>query len=69
MSDNVKMTVNINKEAASSLKELAAKQGTNMTVIVNKAIALEKFMYDAVANDGEIQIKQKDGTVRSVILR
>ena len=69
MSDVVKMTVNVTQEAAEALRSLAEKQGVSMTNIVNKAIALEKYMYDEVAKGGEVQISQKDGKVKAVFIR
>lgn len=67
MSNIVKMTVNITKEAANALEYLAKNQDTTMTNIVNQAIALEKYMRDEVERGGEIRIV-KDGMTKTVLL-
>lgn len=67
--DAVKMTVNVTPEVAESVRELASKQGTTITNIVNKSIVLERFLYEEMLKGSRIQIQDKDGKVREVLLR
>ena len=69
MSDVVKLTVNLTPEAAAVLKDLSTKQGLSMTNIINRSIALEKFVWEEKEKGTHIQVEDKNGKIRVVILR
>lgn len=57
----VRLNVNLNKETAAALKELAEKQGISLTEAVRRAIALLKFIDDEQAEGRKIQTMDSDG--------
>jgi len=69
MSETVKLTVNITEELAKALKELAAREGTTMTNIVNKALALEKYVSEEKAKGSKMIFEDKNGKFKEVVFR
>jgi hypothetical protein len=57
----VRLNVNLNKETAAALKELADKQGISLTEAVRRSIALLKFIEDEQAEGRKIQTMDSDG--------
>ncbi len=57
----VRLNVNLNKETAAALKELADKQGISLTEAVRRSIALLKFIEDEQADGRKIQTMDSDG--------
>jgi hypothetical protein len=69
MSEVVKMTINISKEAADAVRKLASEKGTTVTNIVNKAIATEEFLQQEIQKGSRIQVEDKNGKIREIIFR
>jgi|GEM_PF-6207467 len=65
----VKVTVNLTEENSEIVNQLSNEQKVNKTTIINKAIALEKFISDALKNEQKIMIVDKDGTRREIVFR
>lgn len=57
----VRLNVNLNKETAAALKEIAEKQGISLTEAVRRAIALLKFIDEEQAEGRKIQTMEGDG--------
>jgi hypothetical protein len=69
MKEVVKLTVNLTPEAAAAVQALAVKQGTTVTNIINRSIALEKFVWEEKEKGNHIQVEDKNGKIRELILR
>lgn len=57
----VRLNVNLNKETAAALKELAAKQNVSLTEAVRRAIAVLKFVEEEQGEGRKIQTMDPDG--------
>lgn len=57
----VRLNVNLNKETAAALKDIADKQGISLTEAVRRAIALLKFIDDERTGGRKIQTMDSDG--------
>lgn len=57
----VRLNVNLNKETAAALKELAEKQNISLTEAVRRAIALLKFVDEEQASGRKIQTMDPEG--------
>ena len=66
---SVRLSVNLSPEVAAVLKELVRRKGTNISDAVRDAIATEAYLMDETDNDSKVLIKEKDGTLKQVILR
>lgn len=51
----VRLNVNLNKETAAALREIADQQGVSYTEAVRRAIAIYKYVVDEQAADRKIQ--------------
>ncbi len=69
MNDVTKLTVNIANDNLAIVKELASKQSTNMTTVINKAIQVEKFIQEVRDRGEKILIEDRSGKVKEVIFR
>jgi cysteine synthase len=67
--DKTKLTVNLNDEAMSALRELADKRGVTLGQALGQAIASEKFFSDETSKGGKVLIEKPDRTVREVVIR
>lgn len=61
-SDLVRLNVNLNKETAAALKEIAERQDISMTEAIRRAVAVLKFVSDEQAKDRKIQTMNQDGS-------
>ncbi|WP_139007402.1 ribbon-helix-helix protein, CopG family [Arthrobacter crystallopoietes] len=57
----VRLNVNLNKETAAALKELAESQGISLTEAVRRSIALLKFVDEERAKGRKIQTMDPEG--------
>jgi hypothetical protein len=57
----VRLNVNLNKETAAALKDIAEKQGISLTEAVRRAIALLKFVDEERTAGRKIQTMDSDG--------
>ncbi|MEV4629278.1 hypothetical protein AB0J90_23750 [Micromonospora sp. NPDC049523] len=63
----VKVTVNLVRPADEALTRLAAEQGTNRTVAMNRALRVAAVLHD-LAPDGHLTVTRPDGTTADVYL-
>ena len=61
-SDLVRLNVNLNKETAAALKEIAARQEISLTEAVRRAVAMLKFVTDEQGDGRKIQSMNSNGT-------
>lgn len=61
-SDLVRLNVNLNKETAAALKELAERQDVSLTETIRRAIAVLKFVSDQQISGRKIQAMNQDGS-------
>ena len=57
----VRLNVNLNRETADALKEIADKEKISLTEAVRRAIAVLKFVEEEQARGRRIQTMEKDG--------
>jgi cysteine synthase len=67
--EKTKLTVNLNEDAMTALRELAEKNGMTLGQALGQAIASEKFLRDEVSKGGKILIEKPDQSIREVVLR
>lgn len=65
----VRLNVNLNKETAAALKELAAKQQISLTEAVRRAVAVLKFIDEEKSQGRKIQtMDSQERNKREVVL-
>jgi len=64
-----KTSVNLPDSTLASLEEIARKRGKSMSQVIRDAIATEKFLQDATDHGGKILIKDKDSSVKQLLIR
>lgn len=57
----VRLNVNLNKETAEALKEIAQKENISLTEAVRRAIAILKFVEEEQGRGRKIQTMDRDG--------
>jgi len=62
MSDLVRLNVNLNKETAAALKEIADERGISLTEAIRRAVSVLKFVSDEQAAGRKIQAMEQDGS-------
>lgn len=67
--EKVKVSVNLSPDDVETLKEISGKRGITMTEALRRAIALEKFVYNATQRGEKLLIEEPDKTVRQLIIR
>jgi predicted transcriptional regulator len=65
----VRLSVNLSPEVAEALRTLAEKKGATISEIVRNAIATEKFLTEEQEKHSQVLIKEKDGSVKQLVLR
>jgi hypothetical protein len=65
----VKASFNLLPEDLGSLRELAARLGTTVTNVLERAIRDEHFVQEQLAAGHRFAIVDRDGTVREIIWR
>lgn len=61
-SDLIRLNVNLNRETADALKEIASAQGISMTEAVRRAVAVLKFVTDEQRDGRKIQTMNADNS-------
>jgi len=62
-----RVNANFSDEALKTLKEIAAKNGKNMSEVLRDAISLEKWVQDIKEDNGRIFAERKGKVVELVI--
>lgn len=67
---HTKLTVNLTEEIVDVLRELAQRDGTTMTEILRRAIAVQKYLADEQADGKKVIIEDPDNnTSRQLIIK
>mgnify|MGYP000539146505 CR=1 FL=1 len=61
-----KISVALTDEAAQTVEEMAAKNKIPVSELVRRAIALEKFIEDELAEGSTVMIRRKNGDLERV---
>ena len=64
-----KTSVNLPDVTLAALESIAKKRGKTMSQVIRDAIATEQVLQDASDDNSKILIKDKDGSIRQLILR
>lgn len=64
-----KTSVNLPESTVAALELLAKKRGKSMSQIIRDAISTETFLQETSDNGGKILIKDKDDTLRQLLVR
>ena len=64
----IKTSMNLPEQSIANLRELAAKTGSSMAEVVRRAIETQKFLRDTTDKGSRILIKDKDDSMRELIL-
>lgn len=64
----VRLNVNMNRETAKALKELAKKDKVSLTEAIRRAIAVYKYVSDEVKKGRVVQTMDADGKNRREIV-
>lgn len=65
----IKRTFNLPLESVTAVKRLAAARGTSITEVVRRAIWIEQYLHDEIANGGRVYVKFPDETVKELVIR
>ncbi len=68
MSDIVKVTTNLPRDAVEELRRDAARKGDNLTQGLKAAISTKLYLDDAVRNGGKVFVERSDGQLVEVRL-
>jgi hypothetical protein len=64
----IKTSMNLPEQSIETLRDLAQRTGSSMAEVVRRAVATEKFLRDATGEGSKILIKDKDSSIRELIL-
>jgi predicted DNA-binding protein len=64
-----KTSVNLPDVTLTVLGDIAKKRGKTLSQVIRDAIATEKILQDAVDDNAKILIKEKDGSIKQLIIR
>jgi predicted DNA-binding protein len=64
-----KTSVNLSESTLQTLEALASKRGKSMSQVIRDAIETEKLLQETSDQGGKILIKDKDETMKQLILR
>lgn len=64
-----KTSVNLPDVTLNIIESIAKKRGKSMSQVIRDAIATEHFLQEAVDANAKVLIKEKDGSIKQLILR
>lgn len=64
-----KTSVNLPDVTLAALESIAKKRGKTMSQVIRDAIATEQVLQEAADGNSKILIKDKDGSIRQLIIR
>lgn len=64
-----KTSVNLPDSTLTSLEAIAKKRGKTMSQVIRDAIATEKFLQDTTDSGGTVLIKERDSSVKQLLIR
>lgn len=59
---------NLSPEAEEAVRELARRRGVSMGEVIRRALSTEKFLADRQAEGAKVLIRERDGTLREVVM-
>jgi len=62
-----RLSVNLSREVAEALAEIARKHGSSITEAVRRSISTQKYVEDAHKRGAKILVEEKDGSVRELV--
>lgn len=65
----IRTSMNLPEESVEIVRKMAQRAGTSMAEIVRRAISTDKFLHDAIDEGSLILIKDKDNSMRQILLR
>jgi predicted DNA-binding protein len=64
-----KTSVNLPDVTLNALESIAKKRGKTMSQVIRDAIATEQVIQEAADGDAKVLIKEKDGSIKQLIIR
>lgn len=64
-----KTSVNLPDVTLAALEDIAKKRGKTMSQVIRDAIATEQVLQEAAESKAKVLIKEKDGSVKQLIIR
>ena len=65
---NRRTSFNLSPEAEEAVRELARRRGVSMGEVIRRALSTEKFLADRQAEGAKVLIRERDGTLREVVM-
>jgi hypothetical protein len=65
---NRRTSINLSPEAEEAVRELARRRGVSMGEVIRRALSTEKFLSDRQAEGAKVLIRERDGTLREVVM-
>lgn len=59
---------NLSPEAEETVRELSRRRGVPMGEVIRRALSTEKFLADRQAAGAKVLIRERDGTLREVVM-
>lgn len=59
---------NLSSEAEEAVRELARRRGVSMGEVIRRALSTEKFLADRQAEGAKVLIRERDGSLREVVM-
>jgi len=67
--DVVRLSVNLSRDVALTLRNMAQQQGVTVTEALRRAIGTEKFLRDETSTGSKILIEDTNNKFKQIILR
>jgi hypothetical protein len=65
----IKTSMSLPEDTVETVRKMAQRANTSMAEIVRRAISTDDFLHEAVDNGSMILIKDKDNSMRQLLLR
>jgi len=65
----IKTSMSLPEETVETVRKMAQRANTSMAEIVRRAISTDSFLHDAIDQGSLILIKDKDDSMRQLLLR
>lgn len=64
----VRLNININSDAAAAIRDISRKRHISITEVIRRAIAIFQFLEHETAAGSKIQVVDKSGHIREIVL-
>jgi hypothetical protein len=65
---NRRTSFNLSPEAEEAVRELSRRRGVPMGEVIRRALSTERFLADRQAEGAKILIRERDGSLREVVM-